>query len=301
MAKCWTEEENEYMRKHYGKTPREEIARVLNRTIPALNNQAKKLGLREKTPVWTPEEEQFLRENWHSVSIGVIAEKLGRTETSIKTKQKRMKLGPQIHPGMFVLRDICNLLGMDHRRIKRYIKAGYLRAKKAPLRGRSVMLIHPANLRKFLRNHPDAWDARVVDITEVMRQIREKERTIEAVEAQKENGGCKDIEDRRIPEHLRPVFARFVADVALKASDRIVKARQEQKLTLEWFQKKAKEDMAKERECLRWTPKEDERLRKMFQSGRYTYQEMADRLGRTRAAISQRIRRIEIWNTEEAI
>lgn len=297
----WTEAENEYIRKHYGKKSREEIALVLGRTVPALTNQAGKLGLRpKKEPRWTTKDEQFLRKNWHSMTKQAIAKRLGRTEKAIEIKQKRLKLGPQAHPGMFTMRDVTGLIKVDHRKIKKYIKDGHINVTKAPVKCGSgnIILIHSTELRKFIRKHPEAWDARKVNIAEVKRQIRLRERAYEHIEAEKEDGG--NAKEQRIPEHLRPAFALFVADIAINISDRIVAARQENKLTLEWFKQKVKQDMEKERWRLRWTPEDDRRLREMFRSGRYTYQEMAERLGRTASAVGHRLARIDVW-TEEAI
>lgn len=303
MRKSWTPEEKQFLRENYGLMPRQEIARTLNKTIPAVSNMAGRLGLRQKKePRWTPEEDRFLRENWHSMAIRTLARRLKRTTVAIDVRAKRLKLGPQVHPGMFTLIDVCNLLRIDHRKVKRYIEAGQLHVRKAPVktsRGHDILLFSPVELRGFLRRHPEAWDARRVDIAEVMRAIRLKERKLEQIEAQKEI--YDDIQERRIPEHLKPAFKKFVAEVAMKAAERIHKKRQEQKLTWEYFQQKLEQDHARERNGLPWTPEEDERLRRMFRSGRYTYGEMAERLGRSRAAVGHRLARIVIWNAEEAV
>lgn len=303
MRKSWTPEEKQFLRENYGLMPRQEIARTLNKTIPAVSNMAGRLGLRQKKePRWTPEEDRFLRENWHSMAIRTLARRLKRTTVAIDVRAKRLKLGPQVHPGMFTLIDVCNLLRIDHRKVKRYIEAGQLHVRKAPVktsRGHDILLFSPVELREFLRRHPEAWDARKVDIDAVMRAIRMKERIMEQIEAQKEIRD--DIQERRIPKSLKPAFARFVAEVAMKAADRIQKARREQKLTWEYFQQKLEQDHARERNGLPWTPEEDERLRRMFRSGRYTYGEMAERLGRSRAAVGHRLARIVIWDAEEAV
>jgi hypothetical protein len=302
MRKNWTPEEKQFLRENYGLMPRQEIARALNKTIPAVSNMAGRLGLRQKKePRWTPEEDRFLRENWHSMAIRTLARRLKRTTVAIDVRAKRLKLGPQVHPGMFTLKDICDLFKIGHRKVKKYIAAGQMRVKKAPVKtsqGYDILLFSPAELRRFLREHPEAWDARKVNIAEVKRQIRLRERAYEHIEAEKEDGG--NAKEQRIPEHLRPAFALFVADIAINISDRIVAARQENKLTLEWFKQKVKQDMEKERWRLRWTPEDDRRLREMFRSGRYTYQEMAERLGRTASAVGHRLARIDVW-TEEAI
>lgn len=293
----WTDEEIQYLCNNYGKAPRQEIARTLNKTIPAVSNMAGRLGLRQKKePRWTPEEDRFLRENWHSMAIRTLARRLKRTTVAIDVRAKRLKLGPQVHPGMFTLIDVCNLLRIDHRKVKRYIEAGQLHVRKAPVktsRGHDILLFSPVELREFLRRHPEAWDARRVDIAEVMRAIRLKERKLEQIEAQKEI--YDDIQERRIPEHLKPAFKKFVAEVAMKAAERIHKKRQEQKLTWEYFQQKINQDRAREREGLPWTPEEDERLRQMFKSGRYTYREIGEKLGRSEAAVGHRLARIVIW------
>jgi len=45
----------------------------------------------------------------------------------------------------------------------------------------------------------------------------------------------------------------------------------------------------------RWTAKEDDMLREMFKTCNYTYQQIAGRMGRTKNAVGNRLRKIKVW------
>lgn len=70
----------------------------------------------------------------------------------------------------------------------------------------------------------------------------------------------------------------------------------------DWLKEKRKADMEiPERKFQKWTPQEDAILIDMFKSGRYTYQEIGDRLGRSMASVEHRAHRLDIWGTGQYV
>ena len=62
MNPRWTKEEIEYLEENYSSTSFEEMSRVLNREIPAIQTKACKLKI-TKNAEWTDEEIEYLKNN----------------------------------------------------------------------------------------------------------------------------------------------------------------------------------------------------------------------------------------------
>jgi len=100
-GKKWTEDELEYLKKHYGKKSFEEIADALGRTVSAVQSKGPQLGLSAQDYLWTEEEEQFLRENYLRLGAEECAKQLGRTVMAVhgkirKTGGGRPSIGPKV-------------------------------------------------------------------------------------------------------------------------------------------------------------------------------------------------------------
>jgi hypothetical protein len=209
-------------------------------------------------------------------------------------KCNRLELGPANNKSLFTKRDICKLLRVDHRKIDRWIEQGLLSAKIAPTsqergRCRNILQVRPQELLRFLQDNPDQWDAR--DAGDIRREINAKELLAPKVEIQRTEGKQR----RRMPEDLRPAFADFVASVAMHHSEAIKKAQ----LEPDWLRQKKLQDVEARlpRERFRWTPEEDERLRRLFRKGEMTDRQIGLVLGRSEAAIRNRLTQIQptIW------
>lgn len=164
----WTAAEEQFLRDHYGKVPPAEIARALGRTKPSVAGRAGELGLRrKKEPRWTAEEIAYLRRNWGRESLYVIAMKLRKTETAVLLKSKRLGLGAANGAqGEWSVRLVAAALGIDDHAITQWIKDGLLLARTLPPRfragensPRTIYQIRVADLVRFLRAHPDRWNA----------------------------------------------------------------------------------------------------------------------------------------------
>ncbi len=105
--RVWTADEDEYLREHYGKKTRREIAEAIGRTVPLVSWRARKLGLTsgrrtmEKPRPWTETEDEILRGYCGVMTYDQLAENLDRTSASVAGRIVRLGLGGMggISPG----------------------------------------------------------------------------------------------------------------------------------------------------------------------------------------------------------
>lgn len=290
----WSICEVQFLIDNYSKISPEDLVRTLKRSRPSITALAGVLGIRrQKEPKWTEEEIQYLRDNWGKCTPETLARRMGRSVNAIDVKAKRLKLGPVQDKACFTKRNICELLKVDHRKVERWVDTGLLKAKVAPTTSKSskrknILQVKPKDLEQFLKENPGLWDSRRAQ--DVIKVIRSKELKADIVQNQRKEG----LQKRRVPYHLRLIFADFVIQVARSAGQRIQSARQEP----DWLKSKKEQDQTNllPREGFRWTPEEDEFLRQMFRAGNITYQKMGEHLGRSEAAVGHRLARIVIWD-----
>lgn len=66
----------------------------------------------------------------------------------------------------------------------------------------------------------------------------------------------------------------------------------------EWMKQKRRDDMQlAPRRYKKWTPEEDEKLKALFRAGHLSYRQIAERLGRPKTAVQNRLKRIDIWGS----
>lgn len=291
-GRAWEPWEDEFMITNYGKLSRQEIAKKLNRTVPAINNRAKKLDLRTKKPSdWTEEEISFMCANWRNMSIKNIAKRLGRSFHAVEVKATRLQLGPQIDPQKWTAQEICYLLRIDHWTVLRWIEKGLLKAKIAPTMGQKIYQISTSELLRFLKENPERWDAR--RNPDLHLDIKRKD--LLGTEHWKMWGTTKKKLKRQIPEHLKKSFAKFVISVAKAGAERILEGRKQP----DWLKEKLKRDQQlAERRFALWTPEEDLKLAVLFKKG-LSYKEIGEKLGRSEAAVGHRLKRINVWEILE--
>ena len=298
-AQCiWTPEQDDFLRTNYYSMNLKQIADAMGKPVTSISNRITRIGIPrdKKEPKWSPEDVRFMRENWGKLGPQALAKKLHRTVNSILVQSKRLQLGPIQDKSAFDKRDICKLLGIDHRKVDRWLQQGLLKAKLAPTarergKSRNILQVQPHDLIDFLKHNPDQWDARKAG--DIRRAINQKELLKPRVEIQRTEGIKRK---RQIPDHLMPFFAQFVADVATQGSDRIKDARG----SMDWLQEKKRRDLEGKlpREGFRWTQEEDEGLRRLFRRGEMTDRRIGLALGRSEYAIRHRLMRIRetIWN-----
>ena len=97
----WTEEEEKYLRKNYGKLTVSQMARHLHRTPHLVSAHIYSHGLQQNngTPKagknWSQEEKDYLAEKWGQCSVEGIAKHLQRSVSSVINKSAKLGLGPQ--------------------------------------------------------------------------------------------------------------------------------------------------------------------------------------------------------------
>lgn len=108
---------------------------------------------------WTAAEVNLLHAIFGRSSDEAIARRLGRTVCGIRLKAKR--LGLRKTRIAFTARDVEGIFGLapaDGRVSKLWIARGLLRARRAPIVGRSVWIIEPEAVDAFIRDHPEWVD-----------------------------------------------------------------------------------------------------------------------------------------------
>lgn len=95
IVRAWTQDEEEFIRKHYQEMSDEEMANVLGRTEAGVQQHRVKLGcFRPRKGVhgepWTDEEIKFVRDHWRKMSDAEIAKALGtRSRRAIRNLRCR--------------------------------------------------------------------------------------------------------------------------------------------------------------------------------------------------------------------
>ena len=91
----WTKDEDEYLRERISTESLKRIAEGLGRTVSAVKDRARVLGLRRGRTIkhWTDEDTAFLEASYPAMSVQQIAEKLGRSILSVKGRIVRLGLG----------------------------------------------------------------------------------------------------------------------------------------------------------------------------------------------------------------
>ena len=97
MQRKWTKDEEEYLRKWYGKKTTEEIKNHLNRTVNSVRRKADSLGITDvsnkiRGTEWKELELKYLKKWYGKKSISEIAKKLNRTKCSVQGKATRLGL-----------------------------------------------------------------------------------------------------------------------------------------------------------------------------------------------------------------
>jgi len=172
----WTEEERDIVRRDYRGTnaSARPIAARLGVTIWAVKGQVQKLGIAmEKSPDWTTEEENQLAELITRFAPITIAKKLHRSLNAVVVKAKRLGLSRRTRDGWYTMRDVCEILGVDHHLVGRWIGSGALKASwhtevEPGKLGGAKWHIEESDLRQFIIGHCCELMGRNVDLFTVV-------------------------------------------------------------------------------------------------------------------------------------
>jgi hypothetical protein len=81
----WSTEEMSLLMELFPSTTNEQIAEKIGRTIDAIANKARKMGLR-KTEFWSEQEDELLEKLYKTLTYDQLAKRLGRTGSSVKIR-----------------------------------------------------------------------------------------------------------------------------------------------------------------------------------------------------------------------
>jgi hypothetical protein len=172
----WKEEEREIVRRDYKGTnaSAQEIADKLGVTKWAVKGQVANLGiLQQKSPVWTPHELEKLEGLIHRYAVRQIAKKLHRSANAVKIKATRLKLKLRLREDWYTKQDVCEICGVDHKKVQQWIDSGALKAtwhdgKKPSKEGLARWHIEAKDLRTFIITYCGELLGRNVDIQQIV-------------------------------------------------------------------------------------------------------------------------------------
>lgn len=175
----WKEEEREIIRRDYQHThdSRRRIAEFLSMlcgetvTEFAVAGQIAMMGIakRDDRRRWTPEEKEQLADIIHKYSPRKVAKIMHRSVNSVTVQSKRMHASRRVRDGWFTKREVCEILGMDHKWVQRRIDSGAIRASyhsetKPSQLGGASWHINAEDLTEYIRRYPEELTSRNVDL-----------------------------------------------------------------------------------------------------------------------------------------
>ena len=172
----WTEEERDIVRREYNgsNSSGKRIASILGVTLYGVKGQVQILGIaQQKSPPWSDKELDNLVELIHIYSITSIAKRLHRSINAVKIKATRLKLGLRVRDGWFTKKEVCEILGVDHKKMQGYIDRGELKAswhtgKKPQKNGMSMWHIESKDLKQFIKKNAGDFQGRNVDLQTIV-------------------------------------------------------------------------------------------------------------------------------------
>jgi len=172
----WTDEEREIVRRDYKGTnaSAQEIAGRLGVTLFAVKGQVALLGIQQqKSPPWTQHELAQLEELIHRYSVVEIAKILHRSPNAVKIKATRMKLNLRSRDSWFTKKEVCEICGVDHKKVQQWIDSGALKASwhygtRPSKLGLASWHIEARDLRLFIIKHSGELLGRNVDIQQIV-------------------------------------------------------------------------------------------------------------------------------------
>jgi len=176
-TRAWNDEEKDYVRVHYKGThaSRDEIARALGRTPYGVAGMIMKLGVAKKTGRlnWRPGEFDLLRELVSKYPLREVARRMHRSQFSVRVKATRLGLSLRSREGWFTKREVCEILGVDHKRVQSYIDSGALPAtyhtgNKPSQGGNASWHIAAGALSLFIRRFCSEFNGRNVDLVQIV-------------------------------------------------------------------------------------------------------------------------------------
>lgn len=169
----WIDEERQIVRRDYAHTRHSaiEIAQKLGITEFAVKGQVSAMGLgnHDNRHPWSPKEDEKLRRLLRRWGPRTVAVKMHRSLNSVVLRAKRVNIHRRHRDGWFTKKDVCEILGVDHRWVQARIDSGALKAyyhygTKPSKYGMSAWHIEEADLKDFIRRYPQELIGRNLDM-----------------------------------------------------------------------------------------------------------------------------------------
>lgn len=178
----WTDDERDIVRREYDGTNQmsHRIADKLTYitgdkiTFFAVKGQAAKMGImQDKSPDWTEREIETLTEMITQYAPITIAKRLRRSLNAVVVKSKRLGLKRRFRDSWFTKREVCEIMGVDHRKIQGYIDRGELKASyhsgaKPQQHGMAMWHVNTGDLAQFIKQNAGDFQGRNVDLVMIV-------------------------------------------------------------------------------------------------------------------------------------
>ena len=174
----WTEEDRDIVRREYTGThrSRHQIAVRIGVTDCAVTGQITKMGLAKITDrrPWTREEEQRLTELIGRERLPKIAKIMKRTINAVAVRAKKIHAMRRDRNGWYTKKEVCEILGMEHKWVQKRIDNGSLRAtrnneeQEHRQNSGACWRIDQRDLKEFIRRHPQELNGRNVNLCQVV-------------------------------------------------------------------------------------------------------------------------------------
>lgn len=176
MKHKWLENEYDIVRREYNgrNETSKRIADKLGVTLYAVKGQAARMGIMmDKSPDWTDNEIEKLTELITQYAPITVSRILHRSINSIVVKAKRLGLSRRIRDGWYTKKDVCEILGVDHKKIQGYMDRGELKASyhngvKPQQNGGACWHVKQCDLKKFIEDNIGDFQGRNVDLTTII-------------------------------------------------------------------------------------------------------------------------------------
>ncbi|KKM23102.1 hypothetical protein LCGC14_1618600 [marine sediment metagenome] len=175
----WTEGDEDILRRGWDNTKVTgcALAATIGVTYEAARHKAHLMVLFKRTDyrkrTWTPGEDGQLGEMIHRLAPATIARKLHRSTIAVCVRAKRLGLIRRVRDGWYTKREVCEILGMDHKWVQRRIDAGEIVAsfhngRKPERKGLAMWHIEENDLRDYIRSHAHELNGRNVDLVTIV-------------------------------------------------------------------------------------------------------------------------------------